>query len=102
MKSARIESNERTYTVSTGNVARCGRRITAALRHSLLRACMQMLAAPSRDLLQLRYDAGLSLRQVALKLDRTESAVQVGLSRVRKWLMECVARRASPGEGLPS
>jgi RNA polymerase sigma-70 factor (ECF subfamily) len=69
-------------------------------RHSLLRACMQMLAAPSRELLKLRYDAGLSLRQVARKLDRTESAVQVGLSRLRKWLLECVERRASPGEGL--
>lgn len=63
-------------------------------RHSLLRACIGMLAAPSRDLLQMRYDAGLSLRDVAQKLGRTEAAVQVALSRVRKWLLECVERRA--------
>jgi RNA polymerase sigma-70 factor, ECF subfamily len=63
-------------------------------RHSLLRACLRMLAAPSRELLQLRYDANLSLREVAQKLHRTEPAVQVALSRVRKWLQECVERRA--------
>ena len=64
-------------------------------RHSLLRACLRMLAAPSRELLQLRYDSGLSLREVALKLRRTEPAVQVALSRVRKWLQECVEKRAA-------
>src|SRR5436190_6739524 len=49
-------------------------------RHSLLRGCLGMLASPSRELLQLRYDSGLPLRQVAQKLGRTESAVQVALS----------------------
>jgi len=68
-------------------------------RHSLLRACLRMLAAPSRELLQLRYDSNLSMREVALKLRRTEPAVQVALSRVRKWLQECVERRA---EEVPS
>jgi RNA polymerase sigma-70 factor, ECF subfamily len=63
-------------------------------RRSLLRTCIRMLAAPSRDLLALRYDAGLSLRDVAHKLGRTEAAVQVAISRVRKWLLECVAKRA--------
>jgi DNA-directed RNA polymerase specialized sigma24 family protein len=58
-----------------------------------------MLAAPSRELLQLRYDSNLSLREVAQKLRRTEPAVQVALSRVRKWLHECVERRA---EEVPS
>jgi len=71
-------------------------------RHSLLRACIRMLAAPSRELLQLRYDSGMSLRAVAQKLGRTEPAVQVALSRVRKWLLECVARRAQPGAEVPS
>jgi RNA polymerase sigma-70 factor len=68
-------------------------------RHSLLRACLRMLAAPSRELVQLRYDSGLTLREVAQKLHRTESAVQVALSRVRKWLQGCVLRRA---EEVPS
>ena len=63
-------------------------------RPTHLRGCIRMLAAPSRDLLELRYDAGLSLRDVAHRMGRTESAVQVALSRVRKWLLDCVARRA--------
>jgi RNA polymerase sigma-70 factor, ECF subfamily len=63
-------------------------------RHSQLRACIRSLAAPSRDLLELRYQAGLSLRDVAHRMGRTEAAVQVALSRLRKWLVDCVARRA--------
>ncbi len=71
-------------------------------QHSLLRGCMRMLASPSRELLQLRYDSGLSLRAVAQKLGRTEAAVQVALSRVRKWLLECVQRRGQAGAEQPS
>ncbi len=77
-------------------------RELAELRHSLLRQCMQMLAQPSLEILQLRYDAGLSLRQVSQKMGRTEAAVQVALSRVRKWLTECVGRRAERSVEVPS
>jgi len=73
-----------------------GRELMDA-RRSLLRKCLERLAAPSRELLDLRYSAGLSLRQVAQKLGRTEPAVQVGLSRLRKWLSDCVERRAEHG-----
>ncbi|HLY12420.1 MAG TPA: sigma-70 family RNA polymerase sigma factor [Planctomycetota bacterium] len=70
-------------------------------RRSLLKRCMDRLAAPSKDLLRLRYSVGLSLREVGLKLGRTEAAVQVGLSRLRKWLSDCVDRRGEPGAGVP-
>jgi hypothetical protein len=30
-------------------------------------------------------------------MGRTEAAVQVGLSRLRKWLTDCVEHRADPG-----
>ncbi len=66
-------------------------------RHTLLRKCVAKLAAPSRELLDLRYRTGLSLRQIAQKLGRTEAAAQVGLSRLRKWLTDCVERRAETG-----
>jgi RNA polymerase sigma-70 factor (ECF subfamily) len=71
-------------------------------RHTLLRKCMEKLASPSRELLDLRYQGGLSLRQISLKLGRTEAAVQVGLSRLRKWLTDCVERRAEPGTEAPA
>jgi DNA-directed RNA polymerase specialized sigma24 family protein len=63
---------------------------------------MERLAVPSRELLDLRYHTGLSLRQVAQKMGRTEAAVQVGLSRLRKWLTDCVERRAEPGPEAPA
>jgi RNA polymerase sigma-70 factor (ECF subfamily) len=66
-------------------------------QRSLLRQCMDLLAVPSRELVELRYSSGLSLRRVAERLNRTEAAVQVALSRVRKWLVDCVERRAETG-----
>src|SRR6185436_4190823 len=39
-------------------------------RRSLLRNCLGLLAAPSRELLQLRYDLDLPMRSVAQKLGR--------------------------------
>lgn len=59
----------------------------------LLRNCLGRLASGSRELLQLRYQGGLSLRAIAERLERTEGAVQVALSRVRKWLADCVKAR---------
>ncbi len=63
-------------------------------RRSLLRQCLDLLAAPSRELLDLRYGSGLSLRDASERLKRTEAAVQVALSRVRKWLSDCVQKRS--------
>ena len=54
---------------------------------------MGHLAEGSREILDLRYRNGLSLRAIAMKMERTEGAVQVALSRVRKWLADCVQRR---------
>jgi RNA polymerase sigma-70 factor, ECF subfamily len=59
----------------------------------LLRRCMGHLAEGPREILELRYRGGLSLRAIAGKMERTEGAVQVALSRVRKWLADCVQRR---------
>jgi RNA polymerase sigma-70 factor len=68
-------------------------------QRGLLRRCLELLASGSRELLDLRYASGLPLREIAGRLDRTEGAVQVALSRVRKWLTDCVARRAQPEVG---
>lgn len=60
---------------------------------SLLKRCMGHLASGSREILDLRYRGGLSLREIATRLERSEGAVQVALSRVRKWLADCVQKR---------
>jgi len=69
-------------------------------RRSLLRQCLDLLAQPSRELIELRYGTGLSLRQSAEQLKRSEASVQVALSRVRKWLTDCVQKRAGAEAGV--
>jgi RNA polymerase sigma-70 factor (ECF subfamily) len=76
-----------------------GRDLVDAHRGDL-RRCMELLAEQGRQLVQLRYGSGLSLRQIAARLERTEGAVQVALSRIRKWLSDCVQRRGVPGAEL--
>jgi RNA polymerase sigma-70 factor (ECF subfamily) len=60
---------------------------------SILRRCLDRLAPAARAMVEERYAAGLSLRELADRLRRTEGAVQVALSRIRKALLECVRRR---------
>ena len=61
-------------------------------RSTRLRQCMQKISPGNREMLGLRYVSGLPLKALAEKLQRTELAVQVALSRVRKVLGECVQR----------
>jgi RNA polymerase sigma-70 factor (ECF subfamily) len=62
-------------------------------RRDQMAQCMEQLSPASRELIDLRYVSGLSLRQLSARLHRTEGAVQVALSRLRKLLRECVERR---------
>jgi RNA polymerase sigma-70 factor (ECF subfamily) len=66
-------------------------------RCSILNQCMKRLSPSNREMIGLRYVSGLSLRQLAEKLGRTELAVQVALSRLRKSLGECVERKGEGG-----
>lgn len=66
-------------------------------RRTLLRKCLEALAPASREMVDLRYVSELSLRELSGRLERTEGAVQVALSRIRKWLSDCVERRVQPG-----
>jgi RNA polymerase sigma-70 factor (ECF subfamily) len=65
-------------------------------KRSLLRLCLDLLAGTARELVDRRYVDGLSLREIAGRAERTEAAVQVSLSRIRKWLSDCVERRGNP------
>jgi RNA polymerase sigma-70 factor (ECF subfamily) len=64
-------------------------------KKNLLRGCVNEISGSNRDLLNLRYTADLSLREIASRLNRTEASVQVALSRVRKALIECIQRKKS-------
>ncbi|HYG74469.1 MAG TPA: sigma-70 family RNA polymerase sigma factor [Planctomycetota bacterium] len=61
-------------------------------RRASLRHCTETLSANSRQMVQLRYVDGLSMRALAEKFGRTEDAVQVGLSRIRRAISQCIER----------
>jgi RNA polymerase sigma-70 factor, ECF subfamily len=61
-----------------------------------LRVCMEKLSPQNSELVNMRYLSELSLKELALKLNRSEGAVQVALSRVRKAILECVQRKQEP------
>jgi RNA polymerase sigma-70 factor (ECF subfamily) len=67
---------------------------------TLLRRCLELLGSGPREMLTLRYGSGLSLRDMSSRLQRTEGSVQVALSRIRKWLSDCVARRGEAEAAL--
>ena len=58
-----------------------------------LRVCLAKLPAASRELLQMRYDDGLSGAEIAGKMQRSVEAVYQALSRVHRGLRECVERQ---------
>ena len=63
-----------------------------------LRLCLERVAGPGRALVDRRYRDGLPLLAIARRTGRTAEAVQVALSRVRKALKDCIARRLAGGE----
>ncbi len=63
-----------------------------ASRLEFLHKCIEKLASPQMKLVELRYRAGASLREIARHTGRSAGAVQVALSRIRRALMGCVER----------
>lgn len=59
-------------------------------RARALRICMERLPDRSRDLLRLRYDQGLKLKDLGERLARSLDAVHKALSRIRAALRRCV------------
>jgi len=65
---------------------------------SSLRKCIDKLGGSARELLDMRYTQALKLKDIARRMQRTELAVQVSLSRLRKSLRQCIERRGSAME----
>lgn len=61
-------------------------------RERVLHDCVAKLPAEHRDALHLRYQEGLSLEDMAARLERTVGALYRLLSRVRHVLHECVTK----------
>jgi RNA polymerase sigma-70 factor (ECF subfamily) len=68
------------------------------LRERLLHDCVAKLPPDHREALQLRYQEGLSLEEMAGRLERTVGALYRLLSRVRQVLHECVTKNLHQSE----
>ncbi len=66
-----------------------------------LRACLEPLGGPARELLEQRYIAGRTVRELAASSGRGYSALTMQLHRLRDVLAECISDRVGR-EGLPS
>jgi len=71
-------------------------------RSHLLHDCVAKLPPDHRDALHLRYQEGLSLEEMATRLDRTVGALYRLLSRVRHVLHECVTKNLQRSENEPA
>ena len=71
-------------------------------RLARLRSCLKQLPARGREVLELRYVSSLTLKELASRMKQTDGAVQVKLSRLRQVLADCITRRTTGEEELPS
>jgi RNA polymerase sigma-70 factor (ECF subfamily) len=71
-------------------------------RERVLHECVAKLPPDHRDALHLRYQEGLSLEDMAARLDRTVGALYRLLSRVRQVLHECVTKNLHHSENEPA
>ena len=58
-----------------------------------LRNCLERLPQHAREMLRLKYEAGLKFAEIARRLSRTEDAVMKALSRIRQMLAECIEKQ---------
>jgi RNA polymerase sigma-70 factor, ECF subfamily len=67
-------------------------------REQALTGCLEKLAASHRELLHKRYAEGQSLQTIAEACRKTANGVAQALFRIRRSLINCVARVSAEGE----
>jgi RNA polymerase sigma-70 factor (ECF subfamily) len=69
---------------------------TASERLDLLRQCMEKLAPLAQDMLRRRYRTNKPVKELALELGRTESAIHKSLKRIHEVLRACIESGLAP------
>jgi RNA polymerase sigma-70 factor (ECF subfamily) len=64
-----------------------------AARRAVLASCLEEVSGRARDLLELRYVDGLLPARIAEQVNWSVGAVNVALSRARRFLRDCAERR---------
>ena len=68
-------------------------RANASILVARLAEAVEALAPGQQELVRLRYEDGLSVREIAARLDRTEGSVKLALFRLRRRLAASIDRR---------
>jgi RNA polymerase sigma-70 factor (ECF subfamily) len=84
-----LEAVDRAFTEAPENMS--DRTMT---RLSFLQQCLKKLAPNQMSLVALRYRAGASLKEISRQTGRSAGAVQVALSRIRRFLWGCIEQEA--------
>ncbi|MCG8584402.1 MAG: hypothetical protein MI757_06795 [Pirellulales bacterium] len=67
-------------------------------RQVALTHCVKQLKPHDRSLIDLVYTEGLSLAEVATKIDCPAGGIANSLLRIRRWLLACVQRKLQQEE----
>jgi DNA-directed RNA polymerase specialized sigma24 family protein len=59
-------------------------------RQAALRECLKPISASLRRLLDMRYDGGQTIAEIAGAIGKTEASVKMQLMRIRRSLENCV------------
>lgn len=70
-------------------------------RREALRDCMERVDGRRRSVMDLRYQEGLRVDEIAGRMATSASAISVMLFRLRKSLLDCIQRRLSGSEAKP-
>jgi RNA polymerase sigma factor (sigma-70 family) len=69
-------------------------RVKVHKRLQFLYECLRRVSSRHWEMLELRYRMGSSLKDIAAKMNRSEKAVQVSLTRIRQFLLRCIKQEA--------
>ena len=67
-------------------------------RQAALGECIESIAPNHRNLIKIRYTDGLSVKEIATRVDKTANAVAKVLHRTRLALMDCIEKKISEGK----
>ncbi len=69
-------------------------------RGMALKACLERVPARGREVLEYRYGTNMSVEEIGQQVNRSRVAVYRQLSRLRKFLYECVRERLDRGAAV--
>ncbi|MDX1564123.1 MAG: sigma-70 family RNA polymerase sigma factor [Phycisphaeraceae bacterium] len=93
----RMQFNQEVVEVLAEESAAMTRQQNLSDRQHALAECVQKLSASHRQMLDLCYEGGLKIREVARRIGKSEAATYKALARVRQSLHDCVERILKTG-----